>query len=500
MLAADCKRARRLTGSGSHLGSARIGLTSLAYRAAFHNLRPDEQGEALSWHELRHFHKEPKAIAIWLRTLGPVLRWLTPSRRRLLLSAGALIAAVKHSVGNLNRAGGAVGFAPDWMSSSLLGLTLLSFVLLCLFAARNFASLPASVRLHPQICLHALFWLLLAFVWMRRPGHGVLGVVSIGCIMAMPFLLWRVGYMMFTAQRGRMADMGLRDHFFYIFPVWGGSDTPYGKGFDYLTAYEARDETALAKSQLAGVKCFLLAGMAALTKAFLAGCVFGEGNVLLRSFGALSPPVPRLGAMFSNPGAYPVWLCWIALYAELLWAVLALAASGHVIIGWVRLFGFHVFRNTYKPLLAESVVEFWNRYYYYFKELLVNFFFYPTFARHFKGSPRLRIFAAVFAAAFFGNMYYHWLRLDVPLVTADFAAMWAALQSRLFYCLLLTLGIYISMQREQRRAKTRRRFPHRVLATGGVWTFFSIIHIWAEKDSASFFARVHFFLGLLGFR
>jgi len=25
-----------------------------------------------------------------------------------------------------------------------------------------------------------------------------------------------------------------------------------------------------------------------------------------------------------------------------------------------------MFRNTYKPLLAESIVEFWNRYYYYF--------------------------------------------------------------------------------------------------------------------------------------
>ena len=45
-----------------------------------------------------------------------------------------------------------------------------------------------------------------------------------------------------------------------------------------------------------------------------------------------------------------------------------------MIVGYLRLCGFNVFRNTYKPLLAETMVEFWNRYYYYFKELLVNFF------------------------------------------------------------------------------------------------------------------------------
>ncbi|MEF8725082.1 hypothetical protein [Candidatus Accumulibacter phosphatis] len=40
-----------------------------------------------------------------------------------------------------------------------------------------------------------------------------------------------------------------------------------------------------------------------------------------------------------------------------------------MIIGTLRLFGFNVFRNTYKPLPPESILEFWNRYYYYLKEL-----------------------------------------------------------------------------------------------------------------------------------
>ncbi len=419
---------------------------------------------------------------------GPALRWLTPTRRRVFLSVGALVVAVRIPVRNLARADATLGLTSDLPGAILLVLTLLAFVVLCYFAAQRFASLPALVRKHPQICLHAIFWSLLALLWCTRPAAGPLRTLLAGCVLALPFLLWRVGYMMFTAQRGKMRNTRLHDHLFYIYPVWGGSDTPYGKGHDYLSANEARDETALAKSQLAGLKCFLLAGLWASAKALLAAWFFTEAGV------------PRLGAMFANPALYPVWLCWLALYLELVWAVLSVAVTGHVIIGWLRFFGFHVFRNTYKPLLAESIVEFWNRYYYYFKELLVNFFFYPTFTRHFKGTPRFRIFAAVFMAAFAGNIYYHWLRLDAPLATGDFPAMWAALQSRVFYCLLLAFGIYVSMQRQQRRARATRALPRRALAIFGVWTFFSIIHIWAEKDSATFLARLHFFLGLAGLR
>ena len=70
-------------------------------------------------------------------------------------------------------------------------------------------------------------------------------------------------------------------------------------------------------------------------------------------------------------GARVPWTAaWSALYAGLVWDVLKIAARGHEIVGALRLFGFNVFRNTYKPLLAPSLVEFWNRYYYYFKEML----------------------------------------------------------------------------------------------------------------------------------
>jgi hypothetical protein len=451
----------------------------------------------LTWNRLRQFHEDPRVITVWRKALGPALRWLTPDRRRLLLGLGALIVAVRHPWEDLAKGPGGT---TDLTGAILLVLALFGFVWLCYVAAQNFASLPVFSRRHPQISLHAIFWLLLIVLWVAPVSDPTLRTLLAGCALVMPFLLWRVGYMLFTAQRGKMAGTRFADHLAYIYPVWGGTNTPHGKGWDYLSANEARDEEALAKSQLSGIKLFLLAALWSICRGLLEGAVFGHDNAYRRALGGWSLGVPRIGELFAQPGNHPVWLCWLVLYLELIRQVLRLAAGGHVVIGYLRFFGFNVFRNTYKPLLAESVIEFWNRYYYYFKELLLNFFFFPMFARCFKAYPRLRIVAAVFMAAFVGNIYYHWLGLEGALATANFGAMWGALQSRVFYCFLLALGISVSMLREQRRDRSKPRgVPRRALAIFGVWTFYSIIHIWAQRDPASFVARTRFFLGIVGF-
>ena len=173
-------------------------------------------------------------------------------------------------------------------------------------------------------------------------------------------------------------------------------------------------------------------------------------------------------------------------------------------IGLLRLFGFRVFRNTYRPLLATSIVEFWNRLYYYFKELLVQFFFFPAYLRWFKKNPRLRIFTAVMLSACVGNFYYHFVR-DIEVYAGqglqDSAAM---LASRGLYCLLLGLGLFVSMLREQqRRGKTAvptRWAPwSNARRIAGVWVFYSLIHIWnVGSPQLEFVRRMDFFLGLFG--
>ena len=93
--------------------------------------------------------------------------------------------------------------------------------------------------------------------------------------------------------------------------------------------------------------------------------------------------------------------------------------------------------------------------------------------------PQLRLFLAVMASAFVGNLYYHLLQGYALLVQGDLFQALYNLRSRAFYCLLLALGVYVSMLRERRRSSQppaaggSRRF----LRIAGVWTFFSLIFI-----------------------
>jgi hypothetical protein len=160
---------------------------------------------------------------------------------------------------------------------------------------------------------------------------------------------------------------------------------------------------------------------------------------------------------------------------------------------WYRLFGFDVFRKTYKPLLAESIVEFWNRYYYFFKELMMEFFFMPIYLRYFRDWPMLRIIAAVFAAAFIGNMYYHLLQAKNPIIDGD------------VYCFLLAAGIALSMLRQQRlrgrpviltEPNERRCLPF--AQNCAVWTFFALINFWNVTSAASIAERGRLFLAIFG--
>ena len=440
---------------------------------------------------LTQFHEDPVVIGWWRARMGRALSWFTPFRRRAILTAGAIYAGVRKPLREMANAEG-LSVPSDMLSLAFLVLALFGILWLCYLAAVKFKTLPTIVRRHPQLTLHLLYWGALAVLWMTTPLAGPWRAVLLGVALIFPYLIWRCGYVLMSGQNGRAAGTSFIHQLIVLWPAFGGSNTPYGKGLDFLTKFEAKTEEELARSQLAGIKLFILAYFWHTGMNIMQGVLYGPENA-----------VPRLGQLVKLGTEAPLLASWASVYCELVWQVLRHAAHGHAIIGTLRLFGFNIFRNTYKPLLAESVVEFWNRYYYYFKELMVSFFFMPTFMQlggKLRNWPRLRLFAAVFAAAFVGNMYYHLLQRDESLVLGDVFGAIYDLRSRFFYCFLLAAGIYVSMLREQRRSGKAQTTGHaaRIMRIFGVWTFFSLIFIWNVRNGAPFFTRVDFFLGLFG--
>jgi len=418
------------------------------------------------------------------------------ARRRRLLALAALgvclDAALEQKGSTVSATLRAVAVAP--------ALVLVAYAVF--LVARRYERLPRALRRRPQLALHLGFWSLLACLWLLPSAAPVEGRPLALFAILLPALLWRLGYLLKSGQRGKAAGSAFTDHLFYLWPLWGGSETPYGKGLDNLARVEARTPAALARSQLAGLKLLLLALVWKGALFVMSGVVYGDaGNGLTRLLGGAVLGVPRLDDLVRRRAEVPLAIAWLGIYCDLVWSTLRIAAKGHVYVGLLRLFGFNAFRNTYKPLLSISVLEFWNRYYYYFKELLAEFFFYPTYAR-IKSPPWLRTLLATFAAAFVGNLYYHALQQDRALVAGDFAALGAAFPSRTLYCFLLAIGIFLSMTREQRRRGTSVAPLGRVARLrriAGVWTFFALIHVWAHATPEPTLAeRTSFFLSLFG--
>lgn len=451
--------------------------------------------------QLMQFHEDPRVIAWWQACLGGFLKQFTPFRRRAILAAGAIWVCFREPLDIIRSAD-----LPVKADGGQILVVLAVLVITWLFyrAAVNFSSLPLFVKRHPQLTLHAIYWGFLLVLWTTAPTSGLWRTVLFGVASLFPFLIWRFGYLLMSGQHGRMKGTHFSDHFLTIWPIYGGSNTPYGKGFGYLSRCEAKNEEELTRSQLAGIKLLILSGLWNVSLNLMEGVFYGSGNALTHTLGGYTLGIPKLGALVAKGGAGTAfWVSWISVYCELIYQVLRHAIRGHQIVAILRLFGFNVFRNTYKPLLAESILEFWNRYYYYFKEIMANFFFLPTFTQlgsKLRNWPNLRLFAAVFAAAFIGNTYYHLIKMEDVMVHGQVLEGLYGLRSRIFYCFLLALGIFVSMWREQRRGgRTPAPGVARVLRIAGVWTFFGLIFIWNVRGGASFTDRVHFFLSLFGF-
>jgi len=282
--------------------------------------------------------------------------------------------------------------------------------------------------------------------------------------------VWFIGYSLLDANSPKHDNFGLQLGAYS--PFWGSSNTPFPKGASYLRQIEARDAEQLAVTQLKGLK--LLAWSLLILMGLRWSYSFFHEHLGIPTFAeALKLSV--------HGQPLPWYGCWGGLIFSFFMGLMSVSATGHRIVACCRMAGFNALRNTYRPLSSVTVAEFFNRYYYYFKELLVDFFFYPTFLRYFKKSPKLRMAAAIFAAACFGNAFYHFT------ASLDFVrtyGLWHALvsfQVYFFYCALLAAALTISNLR--RRKKVYAGFLRsRLLPATSVIFFYCLLDVFGSSE------------------
>jgi len=282
--------------------------------------------------------------------------------------------------------------------------------------------------------------------------------------------VWFIAYALTDRSASPQADLPLEAGAFQ--PFWGSTGVPFPKGAAYLRRIEARDADQLAVTQLKGVKLLAWALLLMVFERLWMFFFHTYLHIPLAS-AALDMSVRRT--------PYPWYVCWESQVLSFFEFLLQLSIFGHQFIAGCRVAGFNALRNTCRPLSSTTIIDFFNRFYFYFKELLVEFFFYPAFFRYFRKHRRLRVVVATFAAATFGNMFYHFTR-DYWMIPV-YGTVNACLNFQVFAFYCVVLGAALSISQIRRRSTPRSGFfQGRLLPASGVVLFYCLLDVFGSTQ------------------
>jgi hypothetical protein len=388
-----------------------------------------------------------------------------PAQRRILVTCCTL----------------AFAFANCWRAGSLSRA--IDIALVCILAWLLFSAVvkfPQSfLSRRPLLCLFGGFLVAVVFLSFL-PAESRVPFALWDFLLIFGLYIFAIGYSLLDARSKDRDPFILQLGTYRAF--WGMTVIPYPKGAAYLRRVEARTPEALVVSQIKGVK--LMAWSVVLF------CIWKMQLRLVHGYLGV-PSYENLFALTAAKSPFPCWIAWVALISGYSEKLLRLSYVGHEYIAICRMAGFLALRNTYRPLASRTIAEFWGRYFYYLKEMLVDFFFYPTFFRYFKSLPRLRLFAATFAAVCLGNAFLHFVSGYIYDVRQ--LGLWDGLQnfqSYLFlYCAPLAVGVFISQIRNA-QPKTGW-FRGRLVPAFCVLGFFCLLYVF-DNDVGRYPPAVHF--------
>lgn len=403
-----------------------------------------------------------------LGVIGAAAIAYLPKLRAPLMLAATVILLV---LGNLARSE-----SPLWIGA------LFAFAALVFLAAARVGRRGPFARPVPSLFFLVLGLALLASM-PALSGESRAIVWTIAGLLASS--MWFLAYAVANSTGKQPKPVSL--HLALLHPFWGSTPAPFGKGAAYVSKFEAHDAEDLAVTQIKAAKLLLWARLLGIGHLAFDQIVHGPAGVprLVQAVSAAAAGHP-----FSRVESL------LALPAEFVDNILALAVMGHTFVAVCRYAGFRIPRNMCRPLEARTIAEFWNRYYFYFKELLVDFFFLPAFARLQRWPAQVRLCAATFFAAGVGNYLYHFFR-DIDFVrTLGWRQAIVGSGTYAFYCVLLAAGISCSQIRKQ--ANSPSPTHGRASAAVGVVAFYCFVNLFAY-DGRTLTLADHFrFLLYLG--
>jgi hypothetical protein len=406
-----------------------------------------------------------------------------PQARRLIVTVGTLLLTdfFWFERGNLGMA--AAHSAAQFSRISEFFWIILPFALLCAGLMWLATKYPSSTIGHHPVFVLMGVCVILVTVACYAPLTGFARFAVWAFLDTFCIYIWFLAYAMADCATARGDGLFLQAGTFH--PFWGSSHVPLPKGASHWRKIEAKNSEDLAVTMVKGVKliawCLLL--------------MFVQSSYLHRVHERLAIPSTGDCIRAFQAGKPLAWgRNWLSWPDDLMQELMSISIWGHAMIATCRMAGFRALRNTYAPLSSRTIAEYWNRYYFYFKELLVDMFFYPTFIRCFKKRPKLRLFFATFVAASLGNTLFHLTRtLDSALFFGAVTII-TTFRSYLFYSLLLALGIGLSQIRSRTLLGSRGWFREKVLSPVCVLSFYCFVHVFELTTPIAGFRYLEFLL------
>jgi hypothetical protein len=418
-------------------------------------------------------HLSAATLAFVAVTFAGLAVW--PSRRWTIFGiAGALYFIMRPF-----RYGETKEFADTALASSTWFGTLQPFVIQLVFAATFlglvFAALKAQQHWpksaparRPLVALVVLLSLMVALGMLMHPTNNGFALVWTLALLLSSSLFF-LAYVFADAKAGRSApgvgNLG------FVRPFWGGPGVPF-KGPAFLQRLEAKNDEALAATRLKALKLIVWALiLTALSEALR--------FLFLETLG-----MPTLLQLITShaQGLDASRAMGVAVLAvEFLRTIVWMGAFSHTLVALIRMSGFAIPRDMARPLSARTLAEFWNRYVFYFKEILVDFFFYPAFARYFKGNLALRTAFATFCAACLGNILFSLVSQANLFGEVGLLGVARHFESYAFYAFMLAIFLIASQLRNAKPKPEDGLLRYDILPRIWVISLFAFLLIFADE-------------------
>ncbi len=307
-----------------------------------------------------------------------------------------------------------------------------------------------------------------------------------GLIWAWSAYFWQIVYALRDLSSGRQAaPLWLQLATFH--PFFSGSWIMIGLGSANLRQRMARTSQQLAVCQVKALKLLIACGLMLAVQRALAA---------LRGLGGVPFYPDLLHAHLRGEGLPARWMCWVCLISWFFEQLAANFALGNLLVALARLGGYQLLQQVYKPWAARSLMDYWRRISYYYSQVIVEVFFFPTFVGHFGKEPRLRKVLALFMAIVVGNFVYHFRNLLGTLSRLGALETLKGLESYACYCLLLFVGLLTSYLSTEARPGKPRGFARAWLLLR-IFFFFSGLSLFDEIYSPYPLGRRLTFAGYL---